>query len=795
MSNVAHTTRPFRRDDSSLQSLGEAGWAWPGMTQWVAAWVLFLLLSASWVVPRAAASVAIEHVRVGFAGKFKVGATTPIEVDLSGGKRPVRGQLSVSTTDSDGYANVTESPYDPVEILPEQQQTAALMVQLGKVPCQFTVDLQLDSGRLIRQPFRDQQRTQGVLTHQQLVVAVGSDIGCAQALRQMPQGTDIVLAALRDATELPREWQAYDGVDLVVLTMGHSAAGSGQTILNMEPQRAAALAQWVALGGRLLISAGAHGADIIERGGALASLVPGTYEGTRALAEGSSVEKFSHAVAPLVAAGSVPSQPLPLVTILGNISGRVELAADARGDHQPLVIRAPHGLGQVVFVGFDLDAPLVAQWRDRPRFVVQLLGMLLGRGESDSRERPLQRVSHAGYQDLAGQLRGALDQFRGVRVIPFSLIVAGAVVCIGLSSFGDYLLLKHVFRRMQGTWLTFPLWVLGFGTLAYGAALSWKGDQLRVRQIDMVDLDLQHEWVRGTTWAHVFSPRTSELDLSIRPLLSFPAQSASDGALISWLGLVGRGFGGLDSPAAMEILAHPYRLEQGRRGGNSWQQTVQQFPLRVWSSRAVQGKWWHQGLPASPKAKGQEAAGASWSTLRRDDERSASPSSRGELQGQFRNPLPVPLEDIRLMYGRWLYRPSGTAATLAPGEQMDVAKQMRGQLLDWALTRRRPLTGSTKSLVDVPTPWDIKSQDVPRIVEMIQFHEAAGGRHYTELSNCGLHALDLSDHLGLGRAILCGRVTQPAVALRNADKPLTDVADVRDETWVFYRVVFPVAPK
>ena len=59
----------------------------------------------------------------------------------------------------------------------------------------------------------------------------------------------------------------------------------------------------------------------------------------------------------------------PLVTRLKNVRGEVLLDEVSSATGRPLVVRAAAGLGQVTFVGIDLDHPSLKDWKGRPRLV------------------------------------------------------------------------------------------------------------------------------------------------------------------------------------------------------------------------------------------------------------------------------------------------------------------------------------------------------------------------------------------------------------------------------------------
>ena len=147
--------------------------------------------------------------------------------------------------------------------------------------------------------------------------------------------------------------------------------------------------------------------------------------------------------------------------------------------------------------------------------------MPTGHGEESEENTAMM---HFGYSDLAGQLRSALDRFGGVRLAPFWLVAALIVAYLLLIGPGDYFFLRKVVGRMGWTWLTFPLVVLLVCLGAYILAYRLKGDQIKVNQADLVDVDAASGLMRGATWLNVFSPRMESFDLAIRPRLTVPGR-------------------------------------------------------------------------------------------------------------------------------------------------------------------------------------------------------------------------------------------------------------------------------
>ena len=81
------------------------------------------------------------------------------------------------------------------------------------------------------------------------------------------------------------------------------------------------------------------------------------------------------------------------------------------------------------------------------------------------------------------------------------------------------------------------------------------------------------------------------------------------------------------------------------------------------------------------------------------------------------------------------------------------------------------------------------SLEVPRILEMLMFHDAAGGKGYTKMTHRFQPLVDLSDHLRCGRAMLVGRAVEPGnLLIRYGDAG----AAGGDQRWTVYRILYPV---
>jgi hypothetical protein len=697
----------------------------------------------------------IGQVHIGLAGRYRVGHWTPVRVTIRGGDRGVTGRLHVTVPDGQGVRSVIVCR--ETRVAPGQDVTVMGYVPIGRVRADLSVAL-VDDGRTVCSRYLGRDEVpEAVRATQQLVLTLGARMGMQEALllRRGREPDRIVHGIVSVAAELPDSLLGYDGVNLIVLS-----TSSTSPIDEMSARQLNALDRWVRLGGRIILSVGRRSGELLAPEGRLARFAPGIFDRVAAQRETRGLESFAGSAERLdahVAPGDVRFE-FPL-TLLRDISGRVQAYEGFGGEQRPTVIQAAYGFGQVVFVGFDLDLPPLAEWTDgRPRLVSRLIDLALGSPAGDD-DRPSGQLSQMGFNDLAGQLRGALDHFDGVLLVPFSVVAVLVCLYIVLIGPGDYLLLRRFGGRFAWTWFTFPLIVAASCLLAGFLALRWKGDQLRLNQVDLVDVDLHSGLTRGLVWSTLFSARSQTFDLSLHPGQEWLSRSKPSGQLLSWQGLPGKYFGGMDTtlPAARD---RPYRLQFQVDDAEALRVRVRGLPIGIWSSRSLAGMWWGDGpWPAQDGLV---------STV------------DGQLRGTLQNPLGGPLEDAMLCFQRWAY-PLGT---LAARQQITIDRASPTRTLDWLLTRTRVVNSK-----DVSTPWNRRSLDVPRILEMMMFYQAAGGSGYTRLFHRHQPQVDLSGHLQLERAVLVGRVSGRAAELVRDGEPLTGQPG---QHWTFVRLLFPV---
>jgi hypothetical protein len=392
--------------------------------------------------------------------------------------------------------------------------------------------------------------------------------------------------------------------------------------------------------------------------------------------------------------------------------------------------------------------------------------------------------------DLTAQLRGALDQhFSGVTTLSFALVALLVVGYIGLIGPGDFFLVQRLLRRMELTWITFPLIVVCTSVGAYWLATTSKGNQLRVAQIEIVDVAIAPEknvaattvadpktggLMRGTVWTHFFSPSASRYDLTLQPRL--PGQAAigsppispepldsSDRQIestVSWLGLPGHALGGMQADGGQTT-----RLERGYTFGQSLQ-SLHDLPVQVWSTKTINAEWTALGTPPI--------------------EMKLSQTGDRLLAGHITNRLGVELTDCLLIYGRWAYH----LARVSDGRTVTIDDDLQPRTLKTMLTSATAGDLVVSRIADDGTvPFERFGTDVTRIVKAMMFYEAIGGADYTDTLNRYQHRIDMSHVLQTDQAILLARAPGTGSQWFDADRPLKSN---QDQQWLFYRFVAPV---
>jgi len=693
----------------------------------------------------------VETLRIGFGNHYKLGCWTPVQIGLSGapGDSGATGRLDVGSPDGDGVLAWSIGPR--VTWTAKASSLAYTRIGRAEQPSQVRLTKlhkdREDAPESLRITATD--FPVAVPTTNEFIVEVGNSIGLDEMFHadQMEGRLADVVEVAAD-TMLPDRWYGYEGVDLLAIAGADACAKIGD-----ETAQVAAIERWVREGGTLLIACAEGAKEVFAKGKALDKFAPGEFDDMVTLqsSDFGEIEAF--------AAGNEDPRRLDARRL--HVPQWRGVPADhtvAGSRSLPIVTRTPLGFGEVIFVGLDLHKPPFLLWSGRSKLLEKLVHPGAASRNGAEMRNPGKRL---GFVDLSGQLRGALDQFEGVEVTPFWVIFAAALGFILVLFPVSYWIVTRWLKQQWVAWILLPVALVAFCFGAWALANYAKGDQQRANQVDLVDIDLRDNQVRGTTWFDVFSPANELYHLRLREKfagMSKATEEAQVQPLLSWFGVAGTGLGGMSSGAASQpLFDEPFTIspEQG---------TIDGAPIPVWSSKSFVARWSGQGggmkgdLTATPLT---------------------AKSSELRLHGSIENQLDVPLTDCIVSYGGIVYQIGEFKA-----QQTIKIDQLEGQAAKHYLSKR-----PRSILKDETPPYDYAGFNVPRILEMMMFHERAGGANYTGLSNRHQQYIDLSRLSEKENAILVG-IGPPGATVQVNDRSLDEIPLSRHET--IYRFILPV---
>lgn len=535
------------------------------------------------------------------------------------------------------------------------------------------------------------------------------------------------LVRLNSGQPIPVEPVAWQSVNRIIVPLQSATAMHRDADATWS-----AMERWVGQGGELVL-VGGEALSAMEISPSLNRLLPMNIGEAQRLDSGRTIERF---------VGNSRQQLIgrneqgPLFSSL-EIDEQFECTTIVEGESgSPLVVRYPHGLGEVTIVAFDLESETITGWSSYP----VLLEKIFNRQIIDQKESRTastkggSAVTHFGYNDLAGQLLVPLDDFTTVRFLDFTLIAVLISVYILAISVGDWFLLKRLLGRMELTWITFPLTALLFCGIAWTIASLTRPSSIQINQMEILDFDTVNRTSRGTSWMNLYSPSARTIDVAI-------ASETDQGlpitrSIVSWQGLPGDGLGGMETQTTtgFQRIAYRQELEAGQLadGVNC---TIKSLPLRVSSTRSLVGRFEMDDWPEFPAAL----------RLKRD-----------RLEGTIENTMPFDIFNARIFFGGYVYL---LDQPFRAGDVLSVKTQTKEKTSRNYLNRAAVTGFEEKELGKSQVkPWDPRDKSLTRIADIMMFYSLAGGENYTGLTHGYYPEMDQSELLTLGRAILVGQI-------------------------------------
>lgn len=721
--------------------------------------VALLVLLAPSPVRAAKPVIEVENIRIGFAlpndsegaNTFKVGKWAPVRIQLRAGDAPFVGFMEVLSSDDDGTPTAFRLP---VNVAAGQSGQYTGYVRSGLRESDLGVTLyNQDRKRVLR-------ATQGMLLkssprmitpEESLILTLGRPhgldlIGGLPGFRRGGDAdsagsaaSDLIVAPVDPKIGMPGRWYGYDAAKAVVVD-----TNDVETVAALADFRGQALVEWVKRGGHLVVSVGENWQAVVD--GALGPILPAVPNGRERLASLEALDTFADANKPI----TPPGAPAVYVAKLEEIEARGGKVLSVTSG-LPLVVRGPCGFGRVTLIGVDTDRAPFAEWPDRALFWVRAVD--LKRQHSDQPANVGiqfggRRLNQTGVADLSTQLRSSLDQFPGVKLIPFGWVAFFIFLYILLIGPGDYFLLRKVFGRMELTWITFPAIVVSVSLAAYCAAYFLKGNDLLINKVDVVDVDQVTGLTRGSTFVNLFSPQNRDYTLGAIPAPldrdapavaepssgeTRPRPPAKTEVLTSWFSAPDAQFGGMGSSRPLSFGSGGYGY--GPEGSAEFLEGVR---VPIWCSRSVSSRWFG---PAGPPLV----------------ESDLRPVGTDRLAGFVTNRQTVPLQDAVLAFGKQVYLLDDVPPGATVNVQLKGDRNLSGLLRD---KMAKVLPDARGGYLD---PAKINRAD---LLLTILFHESQSFLASEQtVANDPLGYLDLSGQLALDRPMLVAKINRPGSSL------------------------------
>jgi len=488
------------------------------------------------------------------------------------------------------------------------------------------------------------------------------------------------------------------------------------------------LRDWVSHGGHLVVSLSPKNWQRV--GEVLKDLLPARPTGPQTLVDLAAVEGFADKVSRQI------KQPMTVVKLEPMDSKTVTLAATAA---TPLVVRRAFGLGRVTLTGVDVSVEPFSTWSDRKSYWDKLIDI---RGRSSDAEAAGAVAGGALIQsanpDLAARLLQALGTFPGVSLIPFGWVAGLIFAYLLLIGPIDYFLLKRVFKRMEWTWITFPLIVLATTILAFQLARAMKGSDLRVNRIDLMDVEQATGIYRGSTWMTVLSPGNHDFGFELHgytPNLN-PLKLSEGNSSFSWFAPPEAG---LSRIGRIALGNHKVEVKKSGLSGER---------IPIWSTKSFSGRWSGLSGPVSLVE----------STLRTE------PGDRAG--GSIRNRSGKTLQRAQLYYGKNVYdlgtiRPDNIARVSST--RSEAIPRALGRFVQEALRAGKPVEDAAAGRTGIRGAE--VSPPAAGLLRAALFHDAMGSRADVYPS-FPLRPLDLTNQVvDLRRPVLVAEIEDEACSV------------------------------
>ncbi|NWG16461.1 MAG: hypothetical protein HXY41_07480 [Chloroflexi bacterium] len=441
--------------------------------RWLVVWIALLTLAGA-AFPARAQAVSIA-VQAGFDGLFRENEWLPLYVQVGNDGASVEGRLLVRPETSGSGINNTYSL--PISLPEGARKTAFLYISARSFTTQVRVEL-VDAGGVVIASQTAGLRA--IETQDQLAVVISEAVTGTVDLTKA-RGGYAVFQANWSVENLPDRATALETINLILFD-------DVDTGLLSAGQRAA-LADWVAMGGHLLVTGGPNWQATAA---GLNDLLPVNPQASATLSDLSPLAAWVRADDKLAGA---------TVIATGEVRDGARVLVGAAA--VPLIVRRTLGAGTVDYLAFDPQTQPARGWSGLSDLWLALMTSVNpGPGWLDGIYNWDQAVSAANVMP-------------GVNLLPDILPLCGFLALyIGLIGPVNYLVLNRINRR-ELAWLTIPLFIVLFSALSWLIGANLRGSEVTISRTAVVQSWPDAQNARVETMIGLLSPRRDRYSLAV----------------------------------------------------------------------------------------------------------------------------------------------------------------------------------------------------------------------------------------------------------------------------------------
>jgi hypothetical protein len=491
-------------------------------------------------------------VSVGFDGVVMNQSWAPVLVELFNDGPPVEGVIKVRASPKSRGIEYAK----PVTLPTNSRKRLWLYPHVGNYDSSYEVRLISASGRVMSETVTPFQTVANAIL---VASATWSDLKLFPSSAKADDTTTLYSARMRQVA-LPDDAAGYEGLNALVLT---DVTESEWTVGQRR-----ALRDWVALGGRLIVSV--HNADNFTKSRFWEELLPMRITGSE--------------VVPNLNSLGLPSNSSTNTATPVAVGEVTRGTARFTAGEKPLVIESEFGRGRVTLLTFSIEREPFRSARGKEEFWrgLAVLPALAAADTPAKNKQHQQQMQMFGAQTLDDVFRALLEQRleRQISVWWLLLLIGAYLVVIGPF---DYWLVRHKLRKPVLTWVTFPCYVVGFSALIYGIGWSLKSGDSELIELSFVDIVPDANLARGTTIAGFYSTSNRRFPFAgTSPQSHFRLASS-----------------GMEDPSSPGVFSGDTQVIEADTG---FQANV---PVPIWSSKMFVTEWIEPDSLLSATVKGR----------------------------------------------------------------------------------------------------------------------------------------------------------------------------------------------